>query len=120
MTILIRMTLLAVLLLQPQSATRDCKDCKCTKYPVEPKCMECCPVARGVVKAVTPQTLTVSLSGGGEETFNFTTDTVVKGEPKPNASVLAVYSRETKNLGYVRFGDGSATTQSRRCSTIDR
>jgi hypothetical protein len=105
MTTLIRITMLAVLILGTQNSTRDCKDCKCTKYPVEPKCVECCPVARGVVKAVNSQTLTVSLSTGGEETLKFTSDTVVSGEPKPNISVLAVYSRETKNLGYVRFGN---------------
>jgi len=107
MTTLFRITALAVWLLSSQTATRDCKDCKCTKYPVEPSCVECCPVVRGIVKVVTPQTMTVSLSTGGEDTFNFTADTVVKGQPKPNVSVLAVYSSETKNLGYVRFENAS-------------
>jgi len=107
MTTLFRITVLAVLLLGTQAATRECKDCKCTKYPVEPECVECCPVVRGVVKTVTPKTVTVSLSTGGEDTFNFTGDTVVKGEPKPNVNVLGVYSRETKNLGFVSFGNAS-------------
>lgn len=104
MALLFRMALLVTLLLGAQVQTKDCGKCKCTKYPVERECVDCCGVARGNVKAVTQETVTVSLSGGGEETFHVTSDTVIKGKPEANVSVLVVYSQKTKDLGFVAFG----------------
>lgn len=105
MTSLMRRLLVSILLLVPTGSRSDCKSCKCTHYPVEPSCRDCCPVIRGTVKDVSTSSLTVSLESGEEQTFNFTIDSVVSGTPSTGTSVLVVFNRDSRDIGYVKFGN---------------
>jgi hypothetical protein len=105
MTQLLSAILLALLVFSPAAAGPDCSKCKCTQYPVESKCTDCCPVVQGTVKSVAPQAVTIASATGGDQTFSYNSDTVVKGEAKENVHVVAVYRRGTQIVGYVEFGN---------------